>query len=387
MHEIKDQLRKAALLVRSVDADTAATLLAQLSPEEAAAVREAIRSLGPVDSDEQADLLAEFRRSSTTAAAKPLSSHRGGVELSLSSSSNATNQAETLAAMAAAESGRETGKRFEFLEDAPIRSLVPYLAREHAQTVAVVLSHLEPARAAAVLAELPQALQAETLERLSSLGETDAETVRVLEHELAAWMKQRATVSNDRTGRKDTVASILSAADAKTRDQILSSVKSHNATRAEQLHLKRPKRELGRSHSRIDTPPPATQVRETDTYQVIAQRVQAPRRPLPRPLLPPPCPKPIDFDDLIHLDGRALARLLQSADPNVLALALAGSREELVDRICDQMPKRISKSFRRELRRLGPTRLSDVEAAQRAIAQLAAIQLTERRLTFAGAQI
>jgi flagellar motor switch protein FliG len=108
---------------------------------------------------------------------------------------------------------------------------------------------------------------------------------------------------------------------------------------------------------------------------------------VPRPWLPPSSPRQIDFDDLTQLDNRALARLLQAADPNVLALALAGSREELVERICDQMPKHVAKSFRRELRQLGPTRLSDVEAAQRAIAQLAAIQLAERRLTFAGAPI
>ena len=76
--------------------------------------------------------------------------------------------------------------------------------------------------------------------------------------------------------------------------------------------------------------------------------------------------------------------MLGAADPNVLALALAGSGDELVDRICEQMPKRIAKAFRRELRKLGPTRLSDVEAAQRAIAELAAQQLTERQATVAA---
>jgi flagellar motor switch protein FliG len=67
------------------------------------------------------------------------------------------------------------------------------------------------------------------------------------------------------------------------------------------------------------------------------------------------------------------------ADPNLLALALAGSKDDLVERICDQMPKHIAKVFRRELRRMSPTRLSDVEAAQRAIAALAARQIALRR--------
>jgi flagellar motor switch protein FliG len=98
--------------------------------------------------------------------------------------------------------------------------------------------------------------------------------------------------------------------------------------------------------------------------------------PAARPALPR-----IEFDHLIHLDAHMLARLLAVADPHVLALALAGSNDELVDRVCDQMPKRLAKEFRRQLRRMGPTRLSDVEAAQRVIAEIAAQQIAQRRTT------
>jgi flagellar motor switch protein FliG len=222
-----------------------------------------------------------------------------------------------------------------------------------------------------VLAEFPQQVQADVLERLSNLGETDPEIVRVLENELEAWMKLRAGTPSDRLRRKDAVASILSAADAKTRERMVNNLKSRNAALARQLLPPSGKRESKQ---------------EADTYRVIAQRISVPR-PMPRALRPTPASKPIAFDDLIHLDNRSLARLLQTADANVLALALVGSRDELVDRICDQMPKRMAKAFRRELRRLGPTRLSDVEAAQRAIAGHAAQQLAERRPTFAGAPL
>jgi flagellar motor switch protein FliG len=363
MHAGQHQLRKAALLIRSVDGDTAATLLAQLSPEEASAVRAAMLSLGRVDPAEQADLVAEFRRSSPSATTSPEHS----VELSISGA--ATEHSGFTSANVAATT--RSVKRFDFLEIAPIRNLVPYLAREHAQTIAVVLSHLEPSRAAAVLAELPRQVQSDVLERLSNLGETDAEAVRVLEHELAAWMKERAGLSSGRTNRQNAAASILNAADAKTRDRIAETLKSRNAMLAKQLF-----------------PPHSKPVRHEalSRHLVVAQRVAVPGL-MSRALRPMPVPESIKFDNLIHLDGRSLARLLQTADPNVLALALVGSRDELVDRVCDQMPKRMAKAFRRELRRLGPTRLSDVETAQRAIAQLAAQQLAERRATFAGARV
>jgi flagellar motor switch protein FliG len=93
------------------------------------------------------------------------------------------------------------------------------------------------------------------------------------------------------------------------------------------------------------------------------------------------------FDDLIRLDPRTLASVLRQVDANVMALALAGSRDELVDRICEQMPKRTARAFRRELRRLGPTRISDVAAAQRAVAHIAAQQLAGQPAALGGARL
>lgn len=71
--------------------------------------------------------------------------------------------------------------------------------------------------------------------------------------------------------------------------------------------------------------------------------------------------------------------MLYEVDAQVLGLALAGSRDELVSLVCAQMPRRTAKAFRRELHRLGPTRLSDIEAAQQIVAAAAHGQLRRRR--------
>src|SRR3954454_23730256 len=62
MTNIDSNMRKAAVLLRSLDADTATMMLRQLSAEEAAAIRVAMRAVGPVESGEQADVVAELRR-------------------------------------------------------------------------------------------------------------------------------------------------------------------------------------------------------------------------------------------------------------------------------------------------------------------------------------
>src|SRR4051812_38012847 len=125
---IDANLRKAAVLLRSLDADTAAMMLGQLSTEEAARIRPAMRSLGPLDSGEQAGVLAEL--GGDRAPSKRAES--GGVELSLSSSF----QDSSLARVASGDSDEGT-RRFEFLENAPAEALVSFLAREHSQTIAV----------------------------------------------------------------------------------------------------------------------------------------------------------------------------------------------------------------------------------------------------------
>src|SRR5437879_4806007 len=54
--------RKAAILLASLDRPSADALLAQVSPEHAEALRDALASLGEIDPDEQCDVLEEFFR-------------------------------------------------------------------------------------------------------------------------------------------------------------------------------------------------------------------------------------------------------------------------------------------------------------------------------------
>jgi flagellar motor switch protein FliG len=370
-------LRKAAVLIRSLDSDTAATMLRQLSPEEMAKLRDAIRALGSIDPEEQADVAAEFR-SARPIAAEPVNA---GVELSITSAAASTG------APASSPPGALPGKRFEFLESAPIDALVPYLAREHVQTIAVVLAQLPPPRAAGILAALPDKTQAETLERLSAMGESDPESVIVVERELAAWLARRNTGRPGDARRNGAVASILAAADATARDRIIASLRVHKAKLAKELapiaaaqkptttvHAIKLGRDLPVVAARSAYRPSVAAARDSvpNDPQVNIRR-HAARHPAPTP----PPPVRLQFDDLIHLDNRTLAAVLREVSLQLLVLALAGSKEELVRRIYEQMPKRTTRLLRRELRRLGPTRLNDVEAAQHAIALLAAQRIND----------
>ena len=369
MTKVDPNLRKAAVLLRSLDADTAAVMLGQLSSEEAAKIRAAMRAVGQVDADEQASVVAELRDTRPT---KQYASGAGDVELTLSTSFTRGPFGGHGANSIGAE--KISSKQFEFLENAPIHALVSHLTREHAQTITVVLSHLPPERAAAVLAALPHKVQAETVERLSTLGETDPECVSALKRELETWAAKRNDLRADNGRRRDTMAAILAAADATSRGQILSNMKDHKAALAKQF-APRPAGRLSVPARVVKPQASNPAVRSGDNHICRLRAMPAARAEVPLP--------EISFDELAELDSKTLSAVLRQVDANLLALALAGSRDELVDRICEQMPKRTGREFRRELRRLGPTRLSDVEGAQRAVAQIAARQLAERRRSLA----
>jgi len=361
MTALNANLRKAAILIRSLDADAAAALLSRLSPTEAREVREAIQALGSVDDEERADVSAEFRRIGPLATEDP----RRGVELDLSSDNSAisTNAARDPAS-------RTNVRRFEFLEQARVESLVPYLAREHAQTIAVVLAYLAPARAAQLLAALPEKLQVDALDRLSVLGDTDPNSLQVLERELADWVRRQQATRTRTTQRTDTVAAILAAASQNARSDILANLVRHNQQLARQVAPAPPQPE---AEPAATTEPAAPPEPTPAAPPVAAVPVFAPR--LPR----------LHIDDLARLDRSALTAVLRAVDSQVLVLALVGASEELTDRITDEMPAKVGKAFRQKLNCLGPTRLRDVEAAQEEVAAVAARILDARRSEFAVA--
>jgi flagellar motor switch protein FliG len=377
MPDSQSNLRKAAILIRSLDPETAATLLAQLPPAEAEAVRRVVATLGPIDAEEQDDVAAELRRAVPVSGA----AKSAGVELAISSETMSPQLAQYGDRPPSPATLKSSGARFEFLERAPIASLVPYLSREHVQTIAVVLSHLTPARAAAVLAALPARQQAGTLERLSAIGETDAESVNVVEQELAAWLSAQS--SNHHRGQPLGAAdAILAAADAATRERIFANLKKQNSHLASQFSTPtsppaakpldhRPAKPEPRLESRFGSQ--LDSLRAARATLVPGRALQPGRKPLPI-ALKSKSTSTFRFDDLLRLDDAALQEVLRSFDPKVLQLASVGSSDELIRRITASMPRRAAKAFRRQLTKLGPTRLSDVEQAQQTIAQAAALR-------------
>lgn len=329
-------LRKAALLVASLDTQAADRLLEQMSPQQAAAVRDAVLQLGPVDPEEQRRVIAEFMAaySGKASAARASGEIDAGIELG-------GNLAQPPRTSQPARSGDRADLHsahralpFRLLRSTEENQLAQVLASERPQTIAVVLSHLPHRQAGNVLARLPAALQVEVIRRLIELEETDEEILREIEAALESRLAQVVQRGRRRVAGLGAVAGILDAADRDVSSRILANLVQSDRALAEQLGA-----------------------------------------------------RPLVFEDLLALGNAALRTLVEAADPLLLQVGLVGAQPALVDRVCRLLPESEAYLLRSRIDCPQPLRLSEVEEARRRLALLARRLILEGKIAWPGRQL
>jgi flagellar motor switch protein FliG len=228
MNQLSPAIRKAAVLVSALDERAADALLDQMEPETAYRVRNAVMQLVHVPAAEQQAVLSEFLKSRSSAAVVAPATGDAGVELAPSLVEQLQGPlAEAPPAPAAPI------KPLEFLRHVPARELARVLAREHLQTIAVVVAQLETDQAAAVLQRLPAAQAVDVLERLAWLDEPAAEVLADIGRQLRAELAPYMTPSGSRSLAN--VQALVAAMDSPTRQRVLAGLGEKNGALARQL--------------------------------------------------------------------------------------------------------------------------------------------------------
>ena len=342
-----NEIRKAAVLIRSLDGEAAAAVFARLSADEARALRAAVRDLGDVSDDEQHDVAQALRETETTTAPSV-----GGVELSLGSS-----ETYTVPAPVPSTSSDEIS---DVLTDADAETLVPFLRNEQPLTVAVVLSCLKPTRAAEVLAALPIESRPLVLDRLADLGDADPESLQVLTSGLRDWIADHQLRRQRRSRGLGAIEAILEATGDADRTQLLDAT----ADRSWRNELPR--------QVQVETAPRVDKVVEVPKTSVRAE--PEPTKPVvSKPIQPAATAPPllIRFDQIEQLPAAAIAQILRHTPADHAMLALAAASEGLMKKITTTLPRQQAKALRQRLRNIGPLRLKDIEAAQHSLAATA----------------
>lgn len=352
---MKNQLlRKAAILIDTLDKDSADALLQQMPAHQRVSVLDAVSHLSNVLDDERQHVIQEFFQGDEQAAATADDTSVSGDLVDDDVDSAATNDVAVVDSVEISSQASDPGGTdevpFGFLKDATATEIAKLFCKEYPQTISVVLSHLTPQRAGEVLVHLQQPTRADVLRRLTQMDATDSEVLADLHFEIKRSLELQQESAEQQRDQLATLSAILESMNGSERCEMVKSIQQHDQVLAERLGLA----------DEVSADCDSTGFEETlqvdDKTNFENEETS----------------QSLDFDDLLKMNDAALIKLFRAADPNVAMLALTGASRALIDRILARLPLRQAKQLSRQLEELGPTPLRDLEKAQSRMLLLAA---------------
>jgi flagellar motor switch protein FliG len=301
--------QKAAVVLAQLDPARATKVLKSFSESEVVNLMSAVATLPTLPSEAVQNVITEFSTQATAFAHVG----QGGVEVARALLRERLGPARADEILD--EYTQATRKQpLEFLNRIDPQQMVGFIGEEHNQTIAVVLAHLHPDHAAAVLSHMDDAQRTDVARRVATLGRISPEVIQhletVLERKLATVLRIGNATSNEVGGLAGIVA-ILNNTDRTAEKKILA------------------------------------ELEETDPQ--LAEDIRN---------------EMFVFDDVVSLDDRTLQRVLRNVPPKELAVALKGVLDEVRAKFLRNMSERAAVDLKDEIELLGPTRLSAVDAAQ-----------------------
>lgn len=313
-------LRKAAILLVSIDAEVAAAILKKMRRELVEEVTREIAVLGEVDPQARETIVQEFWH---LVMARTYA-RDGGINYA------ADLLRKTLPPDEASRIIRQIErmmyeKPFSFLQKAETENLLMFIQEEHPQTIALIISHLPPEKASEILAALPATRQVEVVKRIANMEQTSPDVVKEIERGLETRLAGLVNDRMQKVGGVECLAGILNYVDRTTEKSIFGTLEQEDPEMVEQV----------------------------------------------RRLM-------FVFEDVLLVNDKGVQAMLKEVESADLALALRTASEDLKTKIYKNMSERAATLLKEEIDYMGPVRLSDVEAAQRKIVDII------RRLEDAG---
>jgi len=304
-------LRKAAILMVRIGVENAIPLLKALKRSELTQLINEVARLGRIDVDLGQAILVEFVDASR-AEALP----RGDQELAynyLQSTFGDRTAREILGEL----TGGDTIP-FQFLDSMEAGTVAENLIGEHPQTVALVLSHLQPEQAAEIISNLPTDFAVQVGLRLSTMDRVTSDALAAVEdglrHRFAAVLENKFL---EATGGVDSLVEVIALSDKAVEEVIMTGLTEYDADLAAEIRAKL-----------------------------------------------------FVFDDLQLLTDRQMQLVLRTVDSSQLPLALKGVSVAVKDKILNNLSSRARENLLDEIELLGSVRMSDVEEAQSGILEI-----------------
>lgn len=312
--------QKAALLLIALGPEVSASVFQHLSEDEMERLTLEISSVKTVDSEVKDAIIEEFHN---TALAQDYIS-QGGIGYAKTVLEKAVGEEHAQTIINRLTSSLQV-RPFDFARRADPGQVLNFIQNEHPQTIALILSYLEPEQAGMILSSLPQDVQADIAKRIATMESTSPEVISEIESVLERKLSSTVTQDFTETGGVDAVVEVLNGVDRTTEKTILDTL----------------------------------EIQDPELAEDIRQRMFV-------------------FEDIVTLDNRSIQRIIRDCENEDLILAMKASSEEVKEILFSNMSSRMAETMQDEMEVMGPVRLRDVEEAQTRIVG------TIRRLEDAG---
>lgn len=305
--------QKAATLLIALGVETASDVLRHLSDAEVEQVSIEVAQLRNAPSELVEAVLLEYR---DVARARNYVA-QGGADYAREVLNEALGSRRAEEVMMRVEAAMEVSA-FHLLQTVETDQLTNFLHREHPQTAALILAHLNPRKAAEIVSGLDDELQNEIMYRLATMGNTSTEMINDIEEVIRNQLGSVIGAETNTAGGIEQVAEILNTTSRSSEESILNAIED----RSEEL---------------------ASSIKNLMFV----------------------------FEDLVNVHASDLQTLLIEVEQDDLALALKAVSDELEDKVMNNVSERVAESLEEEMELLGKVRVSEVEEAQHRILETA----------------
>ena len=298
--------QKSAVLCMALGAEASSKVFQQLSEAEVEQITLEIASLKQVDIEAADVVLREYQ--DVSHAARQLAA--GGVEYARSILTEALGDERSGRILKRIQE-QLVHSGLKGLRKAPPELLHSIFRGEHPQTIALILSHLDPAQAANVVESMSAELAGDVLHRVARMDKVSPEMILVVEEALSGKADLTMTDQLTLSGGPEAVAGVLNYTSASVEKELLEAIAEQSQELADDIK----------------------------NLMFV-------------------------FDDLINLDNKSIQRVLREVDARELALALKAAGDDVKNHITRNMSERAASALNEEMEFMGPVRVKDVQEAQ-----------------------
>lgn len=304
-------VEKAAILLLCLGEDTTSEVFKELSDFEVRMISRSMSQFNHIPVEVAKSALDQYRKTQDEYAGLFVD----GNEFMKKALSSAGDLERTQSLLDEVISGSES-RPLETISMMDPRTIAGLLHSEHPQTIALILCTQKPDHTGKILSFLPDEMRADIIYRIAKIDKVSPEVLKQIEGALQREIGGIMNREQQQVGGVDKVVEIL--------------------TRMEQG--------LDQIYA----------IEQSDPE--LAEEIRK---------------KMFTFEDLIGVEDRSMQLILREVGNDTMTIALKTASEKVSQRLYSNISERAREIIQEDLEVMGPVRLSDVDAAQQSIVQIA----------------